>query len=431
MKKRRIALLMAVSLIAGLMTGCGSSTKDSDAAEKKMGETLTFMCNGSDAEPYVEGYKKICEDFSANNEYGVTVEVEFYQNDDFRTKLTTLMASDAVPDIFFTWELGYLKPFVDGGKVADITSYLDEDTAWKESFTDGMLDLLSYDGKNYGVPTQRTFCVMFYNKRIFEENSVEVPRTYEEFLAVCETLKNNGVTPMSLAGADAWVGGQFIQQIANGMAGYDMFKGICDGTVPWNNEANIKAAEEVQRMVDDGYFQNGYESAGFEESREVFSGGNAAMHFMLMGDSQAICAGSEGENIGAFVMPAYDPQYSNISVGSVDTCLAIAESCENKDAAVAFLKYWTSKEAEEMLLYDYGRAPCGNFELDESKMSELLTSIMEIGNSQSALTPWWNRQFGAGEGNEFDNTCQAILGGADAAESFAKLQQFAADNAER
>ena len=58
----------------------------------------------------------------SDNEYGVTIQFDFYENEQFKTKLTTLMASNAVPDIFFTWELSYLQPFVEGGKVADITS---------------------------------------------------------------------------------------------------------------------------------------------------------------------------------------------------------------------------------------------------------------------------------------------------------------------
>ena len=341
------------------------------------------------------------------------------------------MASNAVPDIFFTWELSYLQPFVEGGKVADITSYLEEDQEWKNSFADGTLDLLAYDGKNYGVPTQKSLCVMFYNKQIFEENGVEVPTTYEEFLDVCQTLKDNGVTPMTMCGSDAWIPAQFVQQIAGGMAGDQLFKDVSDGTEPWNNETHVKAAEEVKKMADNGYFQDGYIGMGPEESTDLFTSGQAAMYFQGAWDADK-CAKSEvGDNVGAFVLPAYDPQYNNISVGSVDTSFSVSETCENKDAAVAFLKYWTSQESEEMLLYENARIPAGNFEIDESKLSPLMIDVLNISNSQVGLTPWWDRQFGAGEGVEFNNTCVAVLGGEDAQTAFDSLQQFAEDNASR
>lgn len=220
--KKKIVAVMLSALTAGslLLTGCGgggSSSGGSGSGSSGGGDTLTVMCAGTEAETYIDGYNAIAEKFSENNEYGVTVEIEFYENEQYKTKLTTLMASNAVPDIFLTWELSYLQPFVEGGKVADITSYLEEDQEWKNSFADGTLDLLAYDGKNYGVPTQKSLCVMFYNKQIFEENGVEVPTTYEEFLDVCQTLKDNGVTPMTMCGSDAWIPAQFVQQIAGGM----------------------------------------------------------------------------------------------------------------------------------------------------------------------------------------------------------------------
>lgn len=434
MKKKIVAAMLA-ALTAGslLLTGCGggSSSGESGSGSSGGGDTLTVMCVGTEADTYIDGYNAIAEKFSEDNEYGVNVEIEFYENEQYKTKLTTLMASNAVPDIFFTWELSYLEPFVEGGKVADITSYLEEDQEWKDSFADGTLELLSYDGKNYGVPTQKSLCVMFYNKQIFEENGVTVPTTYEEFLDVCQTLKDNGVTPMTVCGTDAWIPAQFVQQIAGGMAGDALFNNICEGTEKWNNETHVKAAEEVKAMADKGYFQEGYIGMGPEESTDLFTSGQSAMYFQGAWDADK-CAKSEiGDNVGAFVLPAYDPQYNNISVGSVDTSFSVSETCKNKDAAVAFLKYWSSQESEDSLLYEYGRIPAGNYDIDESKLSSLMVDVLNISNSQVGLTPWWDRQFGAGEGVEFNNTCVAVLGGEDAQTAFDSLQQFAEDNAGR
>ncbi|MDE6883384.1 MAG: extracellular solute-binding protein, partial [Lachnospiraceae bacterium] len=223
MKRKIIAIMLSAAIGLSLLTGCGDGSEntgadsnssaadsaaestDADKSDAGGGEVLNVICVGTEADTHVAGYNKIAENFSADNEYGVTIQFDFYENEQFKTKLTTLMASNAVPDIFFTWELSYLQPFVEGGKVADITSYLEEDQEWKNSFAGGTLDKLSYDGKNYGIPTQKSLCVMFYNKQIFEENGVSVPTTYDEFLQVCETLKANGVTPMAMCGTDAWI----------------------------------------------------------------------------------------------------------------------------------------------------------------------------------------------------------------------------------
>ncbi len=433
MKKKAAAVLLTAVMMGSLLSGCsgGGDSAGGQAGGSKDGDTLTVMCVGTEADTYIDAYNAIAEEFSKNNEYGVEVKIDFYENEQYKTKLTTLMASNAVPDVFFTWELSYLQPFVEGGKVADITSYLEEDQEWKNSFADGTLELLSFDGKNYGIPTQKSLCVMFYNKQIFQENNLQVPTTYEEFQEVCQTLKDNGVTPMSVCGTDAWIPAQFVQQIAGGMAGDQLFNDICNGKEKWNNEIHVKAAEEVKKMADKGYFQDGYIGMGPEESTDLFTTGKTAMYFQGAWDADK-CAKSEiGENVGAFVLPPYDSQYTNISVGSVDTSFAVAETCKNKDAAVAFLKYWTSQESEETLLYENGRIPAGNYEIDESKLSPLMVDILNISNSQVGLTPWWDRQFGAGEGVEFNNTCVSVLGGEDAQTAFDALQQFAEDNADR
>lgn len=434
MRKKIVgAIFLAVTAGTLLFTGCQGkgSSKGSKEGSAKGGDSLTVMCVGTEADTYMDAYKAIAEEFSKENEYGVKVDIKFYENEQYKTKLTTLMASNSVPDIFFTWELSYLKPFVEGGKVADITSYLEEDKEWKNSFADGTLELLSYGGKNYGVPTQKSLCVMFYNKEIFEKNGVKVPTDYKDFLQVCRTLKDKGVTPMTMCGTDAWIPAQFVQQIADGMQGDSLFKDICEGKEKWNNETHRKAALEVKNMADEGFFQEGYIGMGPEEATNLFTSGKAAMYFMGAWDADKCAKSQIGDKVGAFVMPAYDSAYKNISVGSVDTSFSVAQTCKNKDAAVAFLKYWTSKKSEDTLLYDYGRIPGGKYDIDTSKLSPLMIDILNISNAQQGLTPWWDRQFGAGEGVEFNNTCVAVLGGEEAKTAFDSLQKFAEDNVKR
>ena len=47
-----------------------------------------------------------------------------------------------------------------------------------------------------GLPTGFQGNGMIYNKRIFEENNIEIPTTFSEFKSVCEELQSKGITPM-------------------------------------------------------------------------------------------------------------------------------------------------------------------------------------------------------------------------------------------
>jgi len=164
-----------------------------------------------------------------------------------KTKLTTLMASNEAPDVFFTWELGYLEPFVSAGKVMSLQEALDTDAEWKDSFVDGILDYYTYDGEVYAIPSQIAYATMFYNKDIFAQYDLEVPTTYEEFLNVCTVLKENGITPIAMEASEAWVPSQFVQQLALGIGGGDTYNAIMNGEEVWNNEVYVEAATDSRR----------------------------------------------------------------------------------------------------------------------------------------------------------------------------------------
>lgn len=435
MRRKISCLFLTVLMMITVLTGCQSGKSDESTDSKggmSEGETLTVMCLGTAADAYKETYQEIADEFSANNEYGVTVKFEFYENEQYKTKLATLMASNSVPDVFFTWELSYLQPFVEGGKVYSLQEAIDADEGWKNSFSDGVLEPLTFDGEVYAIPTQKSFCAMFYNKQIFEENNLQIPTTYEEFLAVCETLKGNGVPPMALAATDAWIPSELIQQISNGIAGIDLFNGIVEGRRQWNDPAHVEAAKEAQVMIEKGYFQDGMLGMSDEEAKSQFMNGKTAMYFMgtweasnLMADDCAI-----KDVVSAFALPAENPEYNNISVGGV-SCFAISENCINKEEAIAFLKYFSSVESQEKILYEQGRLPSAKIETDESKLSPLVSDLIKLSNESTGLTTWWDRAFGAGEGVEFNNKCLAVFGGDDAQKVFDELQTFADDNANR
>lgn len=433
--KKLASFLLMTTLGVTMLTGCGSSGSSSQTGGSASTEkTLTMMMCATPTDPATKTFQEIADEYSKTNDKGYKVDVQYYENEQYKTKLTTLMAANNVPDIFQTFELAYLKPFVEGGKVYEVGEAINKDSEWKKTFTDGVFDPVTYDGKIYSVPTEKSVAVMFYNKKIFKENNVEVPKTYEDFLKVCETLKKNGVAPMTLAATDSWIPSQFIQQLASGIGGMKLYNGILDGSVKWDDESHIQAAVEAQNMINKGYFKDNFMGMSTEESQKTFKEGNAAMYYMGSWDVSNILDKDTSKitnDVGAFVMPAKKPENSNIPVASLNTCLSISQNSKNKEVAVDFLKFFTSKQNQEKMLYDLGRIPAIKLDYDESKISPLAVDVLKVSESSVGLTPWYDRAFGAGEGTEFNNKCQSIFGGKDVATQFKDLQKFAEDNKSR
>ncbi len=445
--KKKLIMFCSSILMLTMLSGCGSGAEtkvaDTKAAEKnnaaekvkgsdRTGEVIKIMSIGTEADKYTSTMKELAEEFSQNNEYGVTVEFELYENDQFKTKLTTLMASNAVPDIFFTWELGYLEPFVNAGKVMSLQETLDNDPQWRDSFLEGVLDYFTYDGEVYAIPSQIAYCTMFYNTEIFKQYNLEVPTTYEEFCNVCSVLKDNGIAPMALAGSEAWIPAQFTLQLALGAGGAEIYNNIMNGSESWNNAAYIKAAEESQKMVDNGWFADGMLAMSYDEAIMKLNNGNAAMYFMASWDASGFTDEScpIKDNISTFNMPPINQEYANLVVGSADTAYALSANCSNPEACIAFMKYITSKDWQERDLMKNAKMPTVSVDIDHAKMSPLVAAITE-NLEKSAVFPWWDRAFGSGEGEAFNNACLAVFGGEDVNEAFDELQQFAEDNADR
>lgn len=83
MRKKLVVTLLAASMMGSMLAGCGggSGTSGEEGKESsKKGDTIKVMCVGTEAETYIDAYNSIAEKFSENNEYGVDVEIEFYEN---------------------------------------------------------------------------------------------------------------------------------------------------------------------------------------------------------------------------------------------------------------------------------------------------------------------------------------------------------------
>ena len=425
MVKKGILCMMVLAILC---------TAFSAFAESKPVE-LSFMSQGGKSnEKYIEILNEYIEEFNATNDFNVVVKSEFYENEQYKTKIATLMASNSQPDIFFTWEAGFMKPFVEGGKIYPIGEALDKDAEWKDRFVDGFFPLVTFDEKVYAVPNIINYCVMFYNKQIFEANNVEVPTTYEELLAVCETLVANGVVPIAFGTKDAWLSGQYLQALSNGVGGMDLYGDIVSGAVRWDDPRYVEAGGNVQKLLDLNAFAPGYLGRSNDETIEAFNAGEAAMFYSMASNLARMSdpANPVAEHLDFFLFPTPgNAQSPEVVVGSISQVYAISAKSKNIDASVAFLKGLSDKAIQERVCYEWSNMPATNIDIDASKLNPVFAKLVQQKDSLAGLTPWFDRVFGAGLGVEFNNASLAIMSGEDVQGQLEALEQFAIDNAAR
>ena len=421
-------LVFSLTLFVLISNGLVAPAK---AADKQV---MTAMFLGSSQDQAVVNIiQKVTDKFNAENTYNVAFKFETYENEQYKTKLATVMAANSAPDVFFTWSAGYLKPFVDGGKVYEIGQLLNADSEWKSRFIDGVFGPVTYGGKIYAVPHGQTVAVMYYNTRLFKENNVSVPTTYDELKKDIQIFKDKNIIPISVPVKDAWIAGQFLQQLANGDGGMDLFNGTVDGKVAWNDPAYLKAGQRLNELVKMGAFQDGYLGMTYDQGRDLFAQEKAAMFYMGSWDIPALSDPKlpVSKNIGVFNMPPVDAKIGNVALGDVDQALAISAKSANPQAAAAFIKLFSDTAAQQAYAYDASYLISTKTTLDTSKLSPLFIAVSDLKKQFTGVTPWYDRVFGAGEGTEFNNAAVAIIAGKDPQAQMDSLTQYAKDNSTR
>ena len=138
----------------------------------------------------------------------IKVEQVHQQNDNYKQQLIVAMSSGQAPDMYIHWGGGPMAEYYKSGFVNDITELFN--TYDHPDFIDAAVAQASYDGKILAIPFGGlSGCDIFYNKTIFKEVGVEVPKTISELEDVCEKLKAAGYVPFALANGSKWTGSMY------------------------------------------------------------------------------------------------------------------------------------------------------------------------------------------------------------------------------
>ncbi|MFH9467924.1 extracellular solute-binding protein [Streptomyces clavifer] len=340
--------------MAGLLAGCGSGGSGGD------GGSITAYVYGDDA---VKVQQAAVDSFNKTSD--VKVKLVSVPGTDYVNKLRSSMGSPSAPDIFFNWGGGSIKPYVDSKDLVDLTSTVKNDATLKDGFLPSIMTAGSLDGKIYGVPMRGMQPVMlFYNKSLFAEHKLQVPKTWEDLQKAITTFKAAGIIPFALGGADKWPELMWMEYLLDRIGGPEVFRKIQDGdTDGWGDPAVLKTAQTVKELIDDGAFGKNFNSVDYGNggAPTLLNKGKAAMH--LMGSWEySTQLGKAPEfaekDLGWTAFPTVaggvgDP--ANV-VGNPTNYWSVNARTKHKDTAIAFLKTMASKTYAQAVV-DNGDIP--------------------------------------------------------------------------
>ena len=334
MNKKVLATFFATVLATTTLVGCGGSSATTTPSAGGSGADATAQANSSagkqtdgknlptlTTEPLeITLWDIATEDPAKTTQEGavqrfmkdypnIKVNQVHQQNDNYKQQLVVAMSSGQAPDIYVHWGGGPMAEYYKSGFANDLTEmYAKYD---HPEFIDAAVAQSTYDGKMLAIPFGGlSGCDIFYNKTIFKNLGLEVPKTIDELEAVCEKLKANNIIPFSLANASKWTGSMYYMYLVarhSGNAEFDAAYTQQNGGT-FTSDAFVYAGSKIQDWVKKGYFPDGVNSLSADDNqdRALLYDGSAAM--MLHGAWQVsgIKADSEewyNENVGVFRFP--------------------------------------------------------------------------------------------------------------------------------
>ncbi len=192
--KRRLALL--VFALVGMMVLSASGSSEETSAPVL---TLASPDNSYGISTDAEMQDSITE--LINEKTGVAVEPIIPPLSSYADKISTLVNSGDVPDVFaITQAMVKVPQMATRGQILDLTDYIENSSAIKDIIPESVLSICNIDGRNYLVPYNHPKSkVIYVRKDIMEKYDINLSSTptTEEFLTEMSKLKGTGIQPFT------------------------------------------------------------------------------------------------------------------------------------------------------------------------------------------------------------------------------------------
>jgi len=339
---RRIAAVAAVTIGALVLSACSPGSLGS--SDPNAATTLSFLADNSETSMKIaEGLAK---DFSAKNP-NITVKVESRpQGGEGDNVVKTRLSTGDMTDIFM-YNSGSLfqalKPEQNLVAVGDQAFAGNLDAAFKTTVTAG--------GQLYGAPFGAAIGGgILYNKAVYQRLSLQVPKTWAEFMANNAKIKAAGIAPVIQTYQDTWTSQLLILADFHNVSAAqpDFADRYTKNQAKYaNTPAAARGFQKLQEVFDAGYLTKDFASTKLENGVKHLADGTGAHYPMLTFAVGTIVTNSPDKvnDIGFFAQPGDDAGKNGLTVWEpAGVYIPKTTTGAKLDAAKRFLAFVASKE---------------------------------------------------------------------------------------
>jgi len=287
-------------------------------------------------------YYDVIADFERDNP-DIRVEVDYIPTVNYTDGLKMRLLGGEQMDVFDVWSPSLFEEI----RRIEHNAYLDlSGSDFLNDFLPSSLTPVTVGGKIYGLPGLMHTDGLLYNKSMFEKFGLEVPHTWDEFMQVCEALKQRGVVPIAL-NSEWWVP-QFLfgSMMSNNGADAAWTDRLERGEVRADNPILVDAMRKTKEIVDRGYVPIDWKRHKHEQSKDMMVRGEAAMLVTGTWDLPVIIKRTPDQEFDFMMVPGDHRSVPNLNIGSYK---AVNAATEHPNEAKRFLAYMNGKEKQQEL----------------------------------------------------------------------------------
>jgi raffinose/stachyose/melibiose transport system substrate-binding protein len=322
---------------------------DAPVATEAPAEPVTLTYLADDSEATQTSAKALADAYTALHP-NVTINIESRPGGTEGDNIVkTRLATGEMTDIFWYNTGSLLQALNPSDTLVDISN-----EPFMANIVDSFLPTVSHDGQTFGVPSGTAMGGgILYNKKVYADLGLSVPKTWAEFEANNEAIKAAGIAPVLATFGDTWTSQLFVlADYYNVEQAHPTF--AADYTANKAKYASIPEAMNgfayLQEGFEKGWYQKDFETLKFEPGLNLLAEGEVAHYPMLTFVLSTIATNSPDKvnDIGFFGVPGTDASSAGTTIW-MPAATYIPKTSEHIAEAKDFLAFIASTEGADAL----------------------------------------------------------------------------------
>jgi len=350
-KQGRWALVAGLAAGALALTACspgslGTTASPAPSGSEAPAASVELSILVDNAPNTIANMEAIADAFNATNQ-GATLKVETRaQGADGDNMVKTKLATGEMEDLF-AYNSGSLMAALDPAQnMVPLTSepfMANVDDSFKTAVTSG--------SDVYGLPFgQAMGGGILYNKKVFADLGLQVPKTWAEFMANNEKIKAAGIDPVIQSYGETWTSQLFVLADFHNVtqAQADWAEKYTANQAKYVDEPAIKGFQRLEEVAKAGYVNKDFASTTYDQGLQKLVEGSGAQYPMLTFAVSAYVALADdaAENIGFFAQPGDDAGQYGLTAWTPGGIYVPSSTTGDKlEAAKKFLAWFATPEA--------------------------------------------------------------------------------------